>query len=234
MESLLEFARGPLFRFCFVIMLLGLIRVFLLDAWSALKAYKKAGDKKMPWKLIFSRAIEWYFPVKRIRNNFHIYSVISILFHIGLIIVPVFLLAHIQLWRESIGISWIALKFTWAFWLIVGTITSTILLLIGRMFIRPVRELSRNQDYFWLILMLIPFVTGFVCSNININPGVYQLLMVVHMLSADLIFLLIPFSKITHCVLAPFSQIINSLAWKFPPESDDDICMTLKEKGTKI
>ena len=62
MESVLEFTRGPLFRLCFVIMLLGLFRILLLDIWSAYTAYRKAGDKSMPWRLIFSRGLEWFFP----------------------------------------------------------------------------------------------------------------------------------------------------------------------------
>lgn len=234
MEQFLEFGRGPLFRFCFVIMLLGLIRIFSLDMWAACKAYKKAGDKKMPWKLIISRTWEWFFPVKRLTNNFHIFSVLSILFHIGLIIVPLFLFAHIQLWMESTGISWAALPYNWAFWLTTGTIICIILMLAGRVFFKATKALSKGQDYLWLILLLIPFVTGFICANFNISARSYLIILLVHVLSADLILILIPFSKIAHCVLMPLSQLISALAWKFPPRTNDDICEALNRKGTSI
>jgi nitrate reductase gamma subunit len=234
MEALLEFVRGPLFRLCLAIMLLGLARILFLDIWAIYKTYKRTDDKKIPWKLIISRSWEWIFPVKRLSNNFQIYSVLSILFHIGLIIVPVFLFAHIQLWKESIGISWPALSYGWAFCLTISTIAFSISLFIGRLVIKQARMLSRKQDYLWLILLLIPFLTGFVCANLNIGPQSYQVFMLVHILSGELIFLLLPFSKIAHCVLAPLSQVVSSLAWKFPPETDDDICTTLNKKGAPV
>ena len=234
MESLLDFARGPLFRLCFAIMLLGLMRIIVIDIWAAYKAYKKTDDKKMPWKLIIIRTWEWIFPVKRITHDFRIYSILSILFHIGLIIVPIFLYAHIQLWKGAIGVSWLALPYSWAFWLTIGTIVFAVSLFVGRLVIKQTRQLSRAQDYLWLILLLIPFITGFICANININPQNYQFFMLVHVLSGELIFILLPFSKIAHCVLEPLSQVISALAWKFPPNTDDDICTTLNKKGAPV
>ena len=234
MEELLEFAKGPLFRLCFALMVLDLARIFFLDIWAAFKAYRKAGDKKMPWKLIISRQWEWIFPVKRIVHNFDFYSLLSILFHIGLIIVPVFLFAHIELWKESIGISWPALSYSFAFLLTAGTILIMAVMLISRMAVKSIRALSKSQDYLWLILLFIPFATGFICANLNISPQSYKFFMLLHVLSGDMIFVLIPFSKIAHCVLFPLSQIIGVLAWKFPAETDDDICTTLNKKGAPV
>ena len=175
MNDFLEFAKGPLFRLCFMIMLLGLARIIFLDLWGAYKAYKKAGDKKMPWKLIISRTWEWLFPVKRLTRNFRVYALFSILFHIGLIIIPIFLFAHIQLCKQSVGISWPALPYTWAFWLTIGTIIFAVSLFIGRLVIKQTKDLSRKQDYLWLILLLIPFVSGFICTNLNISPQNYRI-----------------------------------------------------------
>ena len=234
MNEYLEFAKGPLFRLCFMIMLLGLARIIFLDLLGAYKAFKKAGDRVMPWKLIISRTWEWLFPVKRLRHNFQLYSILSILFHVGLIIVPVFLYAHIDLWNQSVGISWPALPYGWALWLTVATIIFGISLIAGRLIIKQARALSRKQDYLWLVLLLIPFLTGFICANLNISPQTYQFFILVHVLSGDLIFVLIPFSKIAHCVLEPLSQLVSTLAWKFPPETDENICITLNKKGAPV
>ena len=135
MESWMEFARGPLFRLCFAIMLLGLARIFFLDIWGAYKAYRKAGDKIMPWKLILSRSMEWFFPVNRVARNRPVYSIFSILFHIGLLLVPIFLFAHVKLWEASIGISWATLPYEWAYWLTISTIVFGIALFISRLLI---------------------------------------------------------------------------------------------------
>ena len=234
METWLELARGPLFRLCFVIMLLGLARIFLLDIWGIYKAYRKAGDKSMPWKLIISRSLEWLFPVKRIGHNRPVYSIFSILFHIGLLIVPFFLFAHVILWKTSIGVSWITLPYGWAYWLTISTIVFGIALLLGRILSKSSSFLSRKQDYLWPLILLIPFVSGFVCAHLNISPNGYQFFMLMHILSADLIFILIPFTKIAHCVLMPLSQVVCTIAWKFPPETDEDICKTLNKKGAPV
>ncbi len=234
MESWIEFARGPLFRLCFAIMLLGLIRIFFLDIRGIYKAYRKAGDKNMPWKLIVSRSLEWLFPLKRIGRARPVYSTLSILFHIGLLIVPLFLFAHVKLWEQSTGISWPALPYTLALALTVSTIVFGIALLIGRTFNKSSSFLSRKQDYLWPVLLVIPFISGFICAHINMGPGGYKFFMLTHILSADLIFVLIPFTKIAHCVLMPLSQIVCTVAWKFPPNTDEDISKTLNKEGAPV
>jgi nitrate reductase gamma subunit len=234
MEFWLDAAKGPLFRLCFAIMILGLIRIFLLDIWGAYKAYRKAGDKTMPWKLIFSRSMEWIFPVKRIGHNRPFYSVFSVLFHVGLLLVPLFLFAHVQLWKESLGLGWITLSYQWAFWLTLSTIFFALALFIGRLLNKSSSFISRKQDYLWPLILLIPFVTGFVCAHLSVNPQSYQTFMLIHILSADLIFVLIPFTKIAHCVLMPLSQVVCTIAWKFPPETDEAVCSTLNKKGAPV
>ncbi len=226
-SSLLEFARGPLFRLSFAILILGLGRIIFLEIWGIIKAYGNTCDMKMPWQLIRSRSLEWILPVKRMMRNRDVYSVVSFLFHFGLLIVPIFLFAHINLWQQSVGITWPALPYLWAFWLALSTIVFGATMLIGRMAVKQMRFLSKPQDYFWLILLLTPFVTGFICANLSINAAFYQFIMVVHVLAGDLIFILIPFSKIAHCVLAPFSQVVGAIGWKFPSGADEAITRTL-------
>ncbi len=234
MDALLDFARGPLFRFSFIIMILGLARILFLDLYNAWKAYRKAGDKTMPWKLIIIRSLEWLVPIKRIGHNRPVYSVFSVIFHIGLILVPIFLLAHVQLWKSGLGISWPTLSYKVAYWLTISTIVAAVALIIGRIFNRSSSFLSRKQDFLWPILLLIPFVTGFICAHTGVSPGNYRLFMLIHVFAGDLIFILIPFTKIAHCVLMPLSQFICTLAWKFPPETDDAVCTTLKKKGAPV
>ena len=234
MDALLEFARGSLFRFSIIIMILGLARLIFLDLYSAYSAYQKAGDKTLPWKLIISRSLEWLVPVKRIGRNRPIYSIFSIIFHVGLLLVPIFLFAHVQLWKKAIGLSWPTLPYIWAYWLTIITIVAAVLLLFGRILSKSSSFISRKQDFLWPILLLIPFVTGFVCSHLSVSPSNYQLFMLMHILAADLIFILMPFTKIAHCVLMPLSQFIANLAWKFPADTDDAVCTTLNKKGAPV
>jgi len=234
MESLLEFARGPLFRITFAMMILGIFRILILDIWGLIEATMKAADKNIPWAQAFGKTIAWLFPIKRLGAKRPIYSIISVIFHIGLLIVPIFLYAHIQLWKGGLGFGWLSLNKDWADILTLITIIGAIALFIGRVAFIESRQLSRKQDYFWPLLLLIPFVTGFVCANTAVSPEGYQFFMLVHILSAELIFVLLPFTKIAHCVLMPFSQFIITVAWRFPANTDDAVCTTLNKKGAPV
>ena len=234
MQALLDFAKGPLFRLTFALMVLGLIRILILDIWCIIEAYRKAGDKEIHWKSAIIKTIGWLIPVKRVFNRQPLYSLFAILFHVGLILVPIFLYAHVQLWKGALGVGWITLPKSWADLLTISTIVFGLAIFLGRLISKNTRFLSRTQDYIWPLILIIPFITGYVCANMNISPSNYQIFMLVHILVGELIFVLIPFTKIAHCILAPLSQFIITLAWKFPARVDDDICNTLNKKGTPV
>ena len=234
MEAILEFAKGPLFRITFALMVLGAIRILILDIWGLIEATRKAGDRDIPWKQAFSKMLTWFFPIRRVANKRPFYSILSIIFHIGLLIVPIFLYAHIELWRGALGFGWISLSDSWADILSISTVVTGLALFIGRVAFIESRKLSRPQDYFWPILIVIPFLTGLICAQFAITPAAYQSLMLIHILSAELIFVLLPFTKIAHCVLMPVSQFIILAAWRFPADTDDAVCTTLNKKGAPV
>ena len=234
MEALLDFARGPLFRLTFAIMLLGLARIVILELVGMYEAYRRAGDKNIPWGLTIARTLQWIFPVKRGLNHRPVYSVMAILFHIGLIVVPIFLYAHVQLWENSVGFGWFTLPREWADILTITTIVFGLGIFIGRVAFRKSRMISRKQDYIWPLLLIVPFITGYICMNMTVSPSAYNTLMLIHVLSGEVIFIALPFTKIAHCVLQPFSQLVSTLAWKFPAAVDDDVCTTLNKKGAPV
>jgi nitrate reductase gamma subunit len=51
--------------------------------------------------------------------------------------------------------------------------------------------------------------------------------MLLHLLSANTVMLLLPFTKIAHCVLQPMSQLVTALSWKFVPGAGDRVAATL-------
>ncbi|MCP4566185.1 MAG: hypothetical protein GY841_01255 [FCB group bacterium] len=234
MENILDFARGPLFRFSLAVMLLGLLRILIIDLIAIIVAYRRAGDTTLPWNFIIRRTFKWLFPFNRALANRPAYSLLSIFFHVGLLLVPIFLFAHVELWHKAIGIAWPTLPKPTADVLTVITIVCAIGLFLGRIFSQTSRFISRKQDYLWPILIIMPFVSGFACASVSLSPSGYQTLMLIHILSADVIFLLMPFTKIAHCILMPLSQIISNLAWRFPADTDDDVCTTLNKKGAPV
>ncbi len=234
MEALLDFAKGSLFRLSLAIMILGLIRLVLLTVYGALKANWRAGDKTLRWGYIIRYTLYWVFPVNKLFKRRPVYSLLSILFHAGLILVPIFLLSHNQLWEKSLGITWFAIGKNLADILTVTTIITGIILVIVRLSSMPSRFLSRKQDYLWPILLIIPFITGFLAANGGLTSSSYHFCMLAHVLSADLILLLIPFTKIAHCILFPFSQLVSAQGWRFPANYGYDVAKTLEREELPI
>jgi nitrate reductase gamma subunit len=207
-------------------MVLGLLRNVLLTVWGIIKALLRAGDKQVPWKDLTITSLTWILPFKKLRERVW-YSIASILFHIGLIVVPLFLIEHVALWRRGLGFGWPTISQTLADGLTLLTIAMIIALIIGRLGNRNARALSRGQDIILPLIISIPFVSGFLASHPLINPFSYHASMLVHVLSANLVMCLVPFTKLCHCVILPLTQIVADVGWHFPPNTGKKVAITL-------
>jgi nitrate reductase gamma subunit len=227
MESWIEFGRGTLFPITFCVMLLGLLRIFVLTIVGLARAYGRNPDKIVNWREVGKQTIAWLFPVNRLWRARPVYGTLSFLFHVGLLLVPLFLTTHVLLWQSAIGVAWPTLPQSLANYLALMVIVAGPGLFAGRLLRREARRLSRPQDFAWPLLLVVPFITGYVCSNSAVAPKTYDAMMLVHVYSANLILLLIPFTKIAHCVLAPLSQVVTAVAWKFPAGAGDRVAAAL-------
>jgi nitrate reductase gamma subunit len=124
-------------------------------------------------------------------------------------------------------LAWPTIPQKLADWLTLLTIATGLGLFCGRLLDPRARALSRRQDYFWPLLLVVPFATGYICSNAAIGPKTYQATMLLHVYAGDLIMLMMPFTKIAHCVLAPLSQLVTAVSWKFVPDAGDRVAATL-------
>ena len=227
MQAWIDFGRGPLFRLAFSLMLLGLARIFFLTLTGLAEAYHASSDRIVPWRQVARQTVGWLLPVRRFWRLRPVFGTLSLVFHVGLLAVPLFLAAHVLLWKRAVGFAWPGLPQNVANWLTLVVIASGLGLFAGRVFHRGARALSRAQDFLWPLLLIVPFITGFICANTHAGARLYQDAMFLHVYSADLILLLIPFTKIAHCVLAPLSQAVTAVAWKFPPGAGARVDATL-------
>ncbi len=235
MDGWIEFAKGPLFRLSFAIMILGLIRLLGLSIINGFEAKGKAKEKKLPMNYVRKLTIGYVLPIRAFRVK-PFYSMISIFFHIGLIFTPLLLFDHALLFHNSIGISWlsIAISHQTATILTIITIITGIILFVLRTTNKASRAISRKQDYLWPLLLLIPFITGLICGNSALSPYAYKYFILMHILSAELIFILMPFTKIAHCLLMPISQWITARSWKFDPAGPENVKIALDKEGEKL
>lgn len=229
MEPLLDFVRGPLFRFSVAVLVLGLARNVILLVWGSVRAYRMTDDRNVPWRRAVRDTLDWLVPVRHVVHRGWM-SALSIVLHIGVIVVPVFLLAHIRLIHANTGLRWPALPMTVADLLTLLTIAVAFALVVIRVAQPPMRGLSRPQDYAIPILLAVPFISGFLATHHQLNPFAYDPTLLVHMLSAELLFLIAPFSKLSHMALMPLARAPSELAWRFPPDYPEAVA---KEIGTQ-
>jgi len=228
LESWIAFARGPLLTLALLAMAAGLLRQVALQVWEIGWAFNRAGDQVVPWRLAIRRNLAWLLPWRYLRRRERAsYNFTSFIFHVGIIGVPVFLAGHVAIWRESFGIGWWTLPPALADWLTLATIVAATGLLVGRAWNRASRELSRLQDWMLPILCIVPCITGFLTAHPVWSPIDAQLMYLFHLLSAELLLILVPFSKLVHMVLFWVSQTASELGWRFPPGSGEAVRATL-------
>ena len=243
MESWLEWARGPAFLFAFVFMLLGLARHVALTLWEVARAMHRAGDKTLPYWQILVTTLKWLFPAEKLKDR-PILGLTSVSFHIAILIVPIFLGGHIALWVRGLRISWPAEPNQLISWLAIPNqladvltiiaIITAVALVIQRAAAGPTRALSRFQDYVIPLIVAVPFASGFLAMHPSVNPFSYEATLFVHVMSANVLFVLIPITKLSHVALLPSVQLASEVAWHWPPDAGSKLAVTLGKENEPI
>ncbi|NQT40553.1 MAG: hypothetical protein HQ581_23880 [Planctomycetes bacterium] len=233
MEFWLAWARGPAFLFAFSFMLLGLTRLVALTAWETARAMRRAGNKTLPYRQVLTATLKWLLPFGKLKDRL-LLSLTSLTFHIAILIVPVFLAGHIALWARGLGISWPAIPNPLADVLTIVAIIMAVALVIQRAAARPTRALSRFQDYAIPLVVAVPFVSGFLAMHPLASPFSYEATLFVHVMSANLVFVLIPITKLSHMVLIPGVQLVSEVAWHWPPDAGSKVAVALGKENEPI
>ncbi|MBF0452653.1 MAG: hypothetical protein HQK75_18265 [Candidatus Magnetomorum sp.] len=222
MHQIYQFVGGPLVWFSLLVFIAGTIHQihqFFTDfsKKKTIPQYQPPGFKKQPSIGWFSKnAIttrialikQWFSRENRIRNMamfratnvFGIHPVFSwatLIFHVCLVITPLFVLAHNLLLDEALGIS----LFSWS-----ETLTDSmtvVLLMCGayflyrRFFVRRVRAITSFYDYVMLFIAVAPFLTGFMAYHQIYD---YQTMVILHILAGELMLIAIPYTKFAHMI----------------------------------
>ena len=132
-----------------------------------------------------------------------VFAIVTIGFHLCVMILPLFLLAHIVLWYESWQILWWSLPDLladlMAFWVILAC-----LYFLGRRWLVPeVKKVTRPSDILLPVIVLLTFLTGFLAYH---QWGPYRPIMILHVLAGEILLIAIPFSKLGHMLFFMFSR----------------------------
>ncbi|MFH0810483.1 MAG: nitrate reductase [Pseudomonadota bacterium] len=198
LQALYGYARGPLAWAAFGLFIGGIIlKLMRLYALSLKKDQVIYDHLSISWAL--RSIVAYLLPLNRSVASKPIFSAIAYMFHICLIAAPLLVMAHAELMYESWGVSLPYIKDAVVDVMAVVVMLTGLALLVRRFIDPTVRLLTTPTDIALLLATIAPFATGFLAYHQLLLP--YDLAIVLHLLSAELVLALIPFTKLSHFAL---------------------------------
>ncbi|MCF8068563.1 MAG: respiratory nitrate reductase subunit gamma [Desulfobacterales bacterium] len=203
MNTLYQFVAGPLLWIAFALFIGGsLYKVINLILLTQKKeAYLFCF---LSWKWSLRSILHWLTPFGPRNMKLHpAMTVVTFIFHICLLLTPVFLLSHLILLEESINISWWALPDQVADIMTLLIIGACIFFLVRRINSPEVRYVTSASDFVLLAIVAAPFVTGFWAYH---QWAGYQPAMILHIVTGEIMLVAIPFTRLSHMLFAVFTR----------------------------
>ncbi|MEN8689819.1 MAG: TmcC family electron transfer complex membrane anchor subunit [Desulfobacterales bacterium] len=203
MHEIYNFVSGPLAWLAFILFFGGclyrLVRLFML-----VKEKEPFIFTYMSWKYSLRSIFHWIIPFGTVNWRRHpVLTVVTFVFHIGLVIAPIFLLAHVILLDEALNLSWWALPDAWADVLTVVVIIGCVFFLVRRLTQPEVKFVTSASDFVILTVVAAPFITGFIAYHQWID---YPVMMVLHVVAGEVLLVAIPFTRLSHMLFSPFTR----------------------------
>jgi nitrate reductase gamma subunit len=159
------------------------------------KGAKKKASLYQRGVALYDGAVRWL--GRSLFGTHPVMAVVTVTFHLLLILTPLLLLAHNLLIADSIGLALPSLPEGLSDFLTVVVLFCLAIFLLRRLFMRRLRAISSPYDFFVLLVTAAPFVTGFLAYHQWFD---YRTVMLLHMLSGELMLILIPFTRLGHAL----------------------------------
>jgi nitrate reductase gamma subunit len=202
-NSIYEFLTGPALWFTFIFFIGGLLlRMAFLFRLSRKKDRVIYNHVNLDWGL--RSILHWIIPFASVSMRQQpIFSLVAFIFHLTLIAVPLFLSAHIVLWEEAFGITLWSISDGLSDALTLVFIAAALFLAVRRRIRPEVRILTGAWDYALLAITMLPFITGFLAYH---QWGPYEAMLILHIVSGQILLILIPITKLAHMILFFFTR----------------------------
>ena len=202
----LAWVRGPGLNIAIGIFVLGviwrLIEIYGLGRKQDLAAPRHR-DGASGWHTIYRRSL----PPQGMMQRSPISYVGGYIFHVGLAIVVLLFAPHIKLIHGLTGLSWPGLPSQMIDAVAVITLAAMLVMLFDRINKPVKRFLSTFEDYFTWALTFLPLLTGYLAVKHLLLP--YTTMLAVHILSVELLLIVLPFSKLFHVFTVFGSRFYN-------------------------
>ena len=205
-EAFLAWVRGPGMQIALGIFFLGItiriVEMLLIGRKPDLAVARKSGTAA-GWRTIFHRSL----PTPGMLQREPLVFLGGYIFHVGFFLVLLFSVPHIELFHGVWGFRWPGLPR----WLIdISAILSigALVALLAHRLVDPVRRfLSRSGDYLSWAVTILPLVTGYFATHHMVLP--YTQMLAVHILSVELLLIVLPFTKLIHMFTLFLSRWYN-------------------------
>ncbi len=193
--ELLIWARGGGFQWALAVFCFGVaLRILELFSLGRKPDFSQARTNSpgSGWRTVLSRSL----PQPSVWRRAPATHILGYVFHVGLLICVAFFLPHIQLVRNTLGVSWPGLPTPLVDAVALITIAALVLVFIQRLRDPVKRFLSGFEDWFTLALTLLPMLSGYLAFHHQLLS--YTLMLALHILSAELLLVFMPFTKLAH------------------------------------
>jgi nitrate reductase gamma subunit len=148
--------------------------------------------------------LHWLAPFATVNMRRHpALTIVSFAFHICLLLVPVLLFSHIVLFDEAWNVTWPSLPDPVADIMTLIVIGGCLFFLIRRMTRKEVKYVTSASDFVLLAIVAAPFLTGFIAYHQWFH---YQLFLILHVLTGEIMLMAIPFTRLSHMIFSPFTR----------------------------
>lgn len=197
-----EFVSGPLVWIAFIVFVSGMVYQFVTMLRSAKK--DKVIYPYMSLKYSLRSLFHWMIPFasRNMRARYEV-TIVTFLFHICLILVPIFLLAHIAMFEFAWGLKWGALSQVAGTYMTIIVVLASLFFLIRRLMMPEIQFVTYPSDYLLLAIAAAPFFTGLAANQQWFD---YQTTVVVHMITGSVMLMVIPFTRLSHMLFFPFTR----------------------------
>ena len=181
-----SFVEGPLLWIVFLMFASGLVGRGVCFSLAIAKGANKRDDRETNTMAILPRLL---FPFHRGFIKMPVYATVRYVFHMCLIVVPVWLGGHIVLWEESrLEWSWASIPDAWADWMTLLLLGLAAWFLIRRIAFSAVRLNTRASDYVLIIIVALPFLTGYLLAHGNLDSITFMKdnMRLIHVLSGEI------------------------------------------------
>jgi nitrate reductase gamma subunit len=195
--SLLDFARGPALHWSLIIMLVGILwrlvgALFLVRP----RTLSKPRSTNLVWGGVRTVLTRSWLPTT-LGKRVMVQQITGYVMHVGLFIVILLFVPHIELIRGLTGLSWPGVPNEVVTVSAALTLGVMIFLLIRRLTDPVLKKISTLDDYVSWLVTALPLATGIMAFAH----------LALHILSAELLLIWLPFGKLMHMFLFIPSRI---------------------------